>query len=34
MYVVDERFKNNVDKHTRGTAEFVREAIEIYCNQI
>ncbi len=32
MYVADERFKNNIDKHTKGTAEFVREAIEIYCN--
>ena len=32
MYVADERFKNNIDKHTPGTAEFVREAIEIYCN--
>ena len=34
MYVADERFKNNIDKHTRGTVKFVREAIEIYCNQI
>lgn len=32
MYVADERFKNNIDKHTPGTAEFVRKAIEIYCN--
>ena len=32
MYVADERFKNNIDKQTPGTAEFVREAIEIYCN--
>ena len=31
MYTEDERFKNNIDKHTKGTAEFVREAIEIYC---
>ena len=32
MYVDDERFKNNIDKHTPGTAEFVSEAIKIYCN--
>ncbi len=31
MYVADERFKNNIDKHADGTAEFVQEAIEIYC---
>ena len=30
MYVADERFKNNIDKHTPGTAAFVRKAIEIY----
>ena len=32
MYVNDERFENNIDKHTKGTAEFVQKAIEIYCN--
>lgn len=32
MYVADERFKNNIDKHAGGTAEFVSKAIEIYCN--
>jgi hypothetical protein len=31
MYVADERFKNNIDKHGTGTAEFVSKAIEIYC---
>ena len=31
MYVADERFKNNIDKHTPGTAEFVSKAIENYC---
>lgn len=31
MYVADERFKNNIDKNSKGTTEFVREAIEIYC---
>ena len=31
MYIADERFKNNIDKNGEGTAEFIREAIEIYC---
>ena len=31
MYVADERFKNNIDKHAEGTAMFVSEAIKIYC---
>ncbi len=31
MYIADERFKNNIDKHFVGTAEFVSKAIEIYC---
>ena len=31
MYVADERFKTNVDKHTPGTAEFISQAIAIYC---
>ena len=31
MYVFDERFKNNIDKNGDGTAEFVCEAIEVYC---
>lgn len=31
MYVADERFKNNIDKHTLGTAEFISKAIEIFC---
>lgn len=31
MYVADERFKANINKSGDGTAEFVREAIEIYC---
>ena len=32
MYVADERFKNNIDKHAQGTAKFVSEAIKIYSN--
>lgn len=31
MYVADERFKSNIDKYGEGTADFVAEAIEIYC---
>ena len=31
MYVADERFKNNIDKHSLGTAEFISKAIEYYC---
>ena len=31
MYVCDERFKNNIDKHGDGTAVFISEAIGFYC---
>ena len=31
MYVADERFKSNIDKHADGTAAFISEAIQIYC---
>ena len=31
MYVADERFKNNIDRHGDGTAEFICEAIIAYC---
>ena len=31
MYVADERFKKNIDKHATGTAEFISKAIEFYC---
>ena len=33
MYVCDERFRNNIDSHGEGTAEFVSEAIRIYCKK-
>ena len=33
MYVVDERFKKNIDKYGEGTAEFVADAIEVYCRK-
>ena len=28
MYVTDERFKSNIDKHSSGTAEFISQAIK------
>ena len=31
MYVADERFKSNIDKHGHGTAAFICEAIKAYC---
>ena len=31
MYVSDERFRANIDKNGIGTAEFISEAIEIFC---
>ena len=33
MYVVDERFKNNIDKYGKGTAEFASKAIAIFCQE-
>ena len=33
MYVADERFKNNIDKHTPGTAAFASAAIATYCKK-
>ncbi len=32
MYAADERFKANIDKHGDGTAQFMREAIRVYCS--
>ena len=32
MYVADERFRNNIDKHADGTAKFISEAVRVYCN--
>ena len=34
MYVSDERFKKNIDRYGEGTAEFVAEAVEAYCQTI
>ena len=33
MYVADERFKTNIDKHTPCTATFISEAITAYCKK-
>lgn len=33
MYICDERFKNSIDKNGEGTAEYVAEAIKIYCKK-
>lgn len=30
MYVADERFKNNIDKYSPGTAVFIGQAIKFY----
>lgn len=31
LYVADERFKNNIDKHGEGTAEYISACIKCYC---
>ena len=33
MYIADERFEKNIDKHGEGTAEFASEAIAVYCQE-
>ena len=33
MYVCDERFKANIDKHGDGTAAFICNAIKVYCGK-
>ena len=33
MYIADERFMDNIDKHTNGTANFINEAINVYCRK-
>ena len=33
MYVADDRFRQNIDKHADGTAAFICEAITIYCKK-
>lgn len=31
MYVADERFRNNINHHGEGTADFISRAIGLYC---
>ena len=31
MYISDKRFKNNIDQHYNGLANYVNKAIEFYC---
>ena len=33
MYVADERFKDNIDKHADGTAAFICEATKFHCHK-
>ena len=33
MYVMDERFKQNIDRNGQGTADFVSRAIAVYCRK-
>ena len=33
MYVGDDRFRENMDKHASGTAAFISEAIRSYCGK-
>ena len=33
MYVTDLRFKNNIDKFSDGNSEYIKSAIEIFCNR-
>lgn len=31
MYTLDQRFKQSLDKHGEGTAQFISDTIKIYC---
>lgn len=33
MYVSDERFKKNIDKYGKETADFASEAITVFCQE-
>ncbi len=33
MYVGDERFRQNIDRHGDGTAHFICDAVEAYCKK-
>ena len=34
MYVADGRFKANIDRHAEGTAQFICDAVLIYCDKM
>ncbi|WP_442601843.1 MerR family transcriptional regulator [Paenibacillus sp. KN14-4R] len=34
LYVMDERFTANIDKHKEGLAAFLREAMHVYCDNL
>lgn len=34
MYVADERFTKNIDKHGDGTAAYIRECVKCYLNRM
>jgi MerR family transcriptional regulator, multidrug-efflux activator len=34
LYVDDERFTANIDKYGKGLAEFLRQAIHVYCDEM
>ncbi|WP_282938496.1 MerR family transcriptional regulator [Paenibacillus sp. RC67] len=34
LYVEDERFTANIDKHKAGLAVFLREAMQVYCDRL
>ena len=31
LYIADQRFRENIDRHGDGTAQFMHDAIEAYC---
>lgn len=33
MYICDERFQNNIDKHGKNTTQFISNAIKTFCKQ-
>lgn len=33
MYTADDRFRENIDRHTPGTATFTRDVIRVYCEK-
>lgn len=33
MYVADDRFQRNIDKHANGTAAYIRDTLAVYCSK-